>query len=154
MQIDPSVEEPTRKLFGHAIRAELDGFERQLGEFDERRAGEALRLATLIAGAVALEVNEGRQPSDADLRLLAQTVAKAQIGYTLTEDQVHTYLSRCVFGGENLDELFGKGEAVALPFLVTGTMLGSYTHRDQGQKWWQYLDQIEGALEATPDAAP
>lgn len=150
MEIDPAVEAPARKLFGFAIRAELDQFERTLTEVDPTLLGEAVQLATVIAGAVVLEVTGGTQPSDADLRKLAETAAKAEKRYEIAESDVHTYLSRCVFGGENLDELFPPGGALVLPFIITGNLLGSYTHLDQGQDWWEYLDALENAVESAP----
>lgn len=151
MQINSGVEELTRKLFGYAIRAELDDLQTQLRALDQATMTEALRLAVMVAGAVVLDVTEGKRPSDADLRKMASTAASVEKRYALDEDKVYTYLARSVFGDVPLEEALGATDVASVPFLVTGNLLGSYTH--EGQKWWEFLDQIEAAIEAAPDPA-
>lgn len=149
MQIDDKVEASTRKLFGHAIRAELDEFQDRLRTLDQASLTEALRLAVTVSGAVVLNITEGKHPSDNDLRKLASTAAEIEERYALDEDKVYTYLSKCVYGDTALEQAFSGADVVSLPFLVTGNLLGSYTPDDQD--WWEYLDQIEAAIEAAPD---
>lgn len=152
MRIDPKVEEPTRELFGFAIRAELDEFQQKLASFDDDESVRlALQLANAVAAGVVLEICDGARPSDPDLRQLAETAERVETRYRLAEAEVHDYLARCVFGGEQLFDVFNAADAVRMPFIITGHLLGSYTHVDQGQHWPAYLDQIEAALEAAPE---
>lgn len=154
MKIDPKTEQPTRELFGFAIRAELDPFQAKLADFpDGQSVRDALQLALAVAAGVVVEVCDGAEPTDADLRKLAQTAAAVEQRYELTEDEVYAYLSRCVFGGEPPTDVFSAEDAVRLPFLITGHLLGAYTHIDRGQHWPEYLDQVEAAIEAVPDPA-
>lgn len=151
MRIDPSFEEPARELFGFAIRAELEQFAEKLRSLDEERLTGALRLAVLVAGRLVLDVTEGEQPSDADLRKMAETAAEVETRYSLDEEKVHTFLARGVFGDAALEEVFSPVDVATVPFLVTGNLLGSYTSIDEGQEWWEYLDQIEAAIEAAAE---
>lgn len=151
MKIDDKAEEVARELFGFAIRAELDDFEAKITKANVDILTKALQLSVAVAGAVVLHIGDGQQPSDADFRKLADTAASVEKRYELKSDEAFMYLSRVVFGGQPLDEVFSPGEAATLPFLITGNLLASYRDVREGQKWWEYLDEIEAAIEAAPD---
>jgi hypothetical protein len=61
-------------------------------------------------------------------------------------DIVRAYLSRVVFGGEPLEDVFPAEAAGVLPLLVTASLLASYRPADR--HWWEYLDQVWDAAEA------
>lgn len=153
MKIDDRAEEIARRLFGFAIRAELDDFERSVAGVRPEALSEARRVAVAVAAAVVLVVTEGQQPSTADLRRIAETAASVEKRYELNENEVFTFLSKTVFGGQPPDDVFSIGNAVTLPFIVAGNLLASYRNAEQDQGWWELLDEVEAAIEAAPDPA-
>lgn len=51
MRLNPKAEAPARELFGFAVRAELDAFDRKLKSFgDDATLQEALALAVAVPG--------------------------------------------------------------------------------------------------------
>jgi hypothetical protein len=70
--------------------------------------------------------------------------------FELAESDVYEYLARAALGFEPLIEVIPDKEKVAgLPILITATLLVTYRQHDTD--WWDYLNEIERALEiATP----
>lgn len=148
MQIDPTIEGPTRKLFGHAIRGEYEEFQRELMAIaDDESLRRALLLAIAVAAYVVVDDHGGRQPSDAELRELAEPVAEIETRIAITAEEANTYLSKVVFGGQALTEGFPDEDAVRLPFIITAILLGSAERVDDAHHWWDYLDVVEAELE-------
>lgn len=149
MQIDPRVEERTRELLGFALRAEFKDFERVLTNMpDDDTLRNALGLAAAISAYVVVDDNAGREPSNDDLREVANTAAEVEDRYVIDADKTYEYLRRCVFGTETVTEVLSTTDAVNLPFVVAANLIGSTTDTDNGQKWPERLDEIEAAIEA------
>src|SRR5690606_2351771 len=140
MRIDPSVEEPMRRLFGHALRAEFDDFQRRLGETDGAHISEAITLAAKITAYLCIEVCGGETPTDSDISEFAESAADVETRYELSATEVRDYLAKCVFGGQALHEVFQPEDAVRLPFVIGANLLGTYAKDEQN--WWDYLDEI------------
>jgi hypothetical protein len=69
-----------------------------------------------------------------------------ELGFDLTESDVHDYLARSALGFEPLIDVFHDKEKLgSVPIFATATLLVSY--RGHGRDWWDYLDEIERALE-------
>lgn len=151
MQIEPMVEQLTRRLFGHALRAEHDDFQRRLADADGETVSQAIRLAATIAAYVAIDACGGARPTEEELRTIASNLAEADEHYSLTADEVHAYLTKGVFGGQAVHELLAPEDAVRLPFIIGVYLVSDY--HDDDQAWWDYLDTIEAAIEAAPDPA-
>lgn len=152
MRIDPRVEEPTRDLFGHALRAEFKDFEAVLGRFpDDDSLRQALGLAGAICAYVVVDDYESSEPADDDLRDAADTVSDIEDRYEIDPDKVYAYLRRCVFGGEPVTAVLSTDDAARLPFIIGANLVGSTTDTDAGQKWSDRLDEVEAALEAAPE---
>ena len=144
--IDPKVEEPTRDMLGHAIRGELQDLAPLIQSVGDERYKQALGLCLIAAAYIAVDVS-GRWPADADVREIARQVSERGTEIKLDEADVYDYLSGAALGFQPLTEVFGDGvAAVTLPLLITGSMV--FMFRPQGQKWWDYLDQIWSAYEA------
>ncbi|MQA77396.1 MAG: hypothetical protein GEV10_02765 [Streptosporangiales bacterium] len=150
MRINPTIEEATRTMLNHAVRGELEELRKKGASLDEGALREALGLCLAIAAHVTVDVCGGERPSEADLRTLADNVAKAETEFKLDATEIHRYLARSVFGGESLDQVFSSEDAASLPFLATGSILASYS--PDGREWWDYLDAVESAIEATPES--
>lgn len=152
MRIDPTTEEPTRELLGHAIRGEYDEFQRGLMGFaNDEGLQQALLLAIAIAAYVAVDDNDGKRPTEDDLRELAESLAEIETRITITAEEAHAYLGKVVFGDQSLTDVFSEQDAARLPFIITGLLVAANTNTEAGQKWPEYLDAVEAALEATPD---
>lgn len=154
MRLNPRAEGPARELFGFAIRAEMDAFDRKLKSFrDDTTLQEALALAVAVSRYVVMDSVGGRKPTDAELRDVASMLASIQEGYTLTAAEVHDYLAKAVLGEQTLADALPEGTAVTLPFVVAGNLLGANAKVEDGQQWWDYLEAIEQSIEAAPDPA-
>lgn len=143
--IDPKVEEPTRKMLGYAIRGETQDLSALILSVGTQRYRRVIALCLLAAAYVAADAS-GRWPTDADMREIARLVHERGIAVKLDQEDVYDYLSGAVLGFKSLPKALGSDVAAAiLPVLVTASML--FTFRPDGQKWWDYLDQIWSAYE-------
>jgi hypothetical protein len=146
MRIDPRVEKPTRDLLGRAIRGEFDELADVIEAIGEERFQECLSLCLSIAGYIAIEICGHEWPTTAKLRRIAEIMAGADMDFDLGESDVYDYLARAALGFEPLIEVFPEREKVgSIPIMVTATLLVSYRGEDRG--WWDYLEEIEEALE-------
>jgi hypothetical protein len=146
MQIDPSIEKPTRTLLGHAIRGELQALAPQIHAMGDAAYRESLAFCLAAAAYIAIDVS-GRWPTEADIREIATRTAQATTKFELGDSDIYDYLSRAAFGNERIDDVFSSLPAAgALPLLITARLLVSF--RPQETDWWEYLDQIEMAFEA------
>jgi hypothetical protein len=146
MPIDPKAEKPARALLGHAIRGDWNAYATCVEQAGEERFLEALSLCLRVAGYVAIDVSDHQWPSDADLREIAGYAAAAELGLGLTETAVRDYLAHCALGFEPLAHVFpDKEQAATIPVFATAALL--VTYRRPGTNWWDYLDQVERALE-------
>lgn len=150
MGIEPKAEESTRALLGHAIRGEWQDLANVAEDIGETRLLECLSLCLRIGGYIAIDISGRTWPTTADIREIAQRMATVELDFDLSEDDAHAYLTRSVLGFEPLTEVFPDREKLAtVPIFTTAALLVSY--RRHGTDWWDYLDQIENALET---AAP
>ena len=144
--IDPTLEEPTRDMLGHAIRGETQDLAALIQSVGNERYRQAIGLCLTAAAYVAVDVS-GRWPTDADVREIARLVGERGTEIKVDGAAVYDYLTGAALGFQPLPEVFGDDMAAAtLPVLITGSML--FTFRPEGQKWWDYLDQIWSAYEA------
>jgi hypothetical protein len=146
MGIDPKVEKPTRDMLGHAIRGEFDELTDVIEAIGEERFLECLVLCLGVTGYIAIDICGQKWPTKADLREVAQVVVGADMDFDLEESDVDDYLSHMALGFEPLLKVFPEKEkAASVPVLVTATLL--VTYRQHGTHWYDYLNEIEEALE-------
>jgi hypothetical protein len=73
-------------------------------------------------------------------------MAAADLNFGLTQSAVYGYLAHCALGFEPIAHVFPDQEqAASVPVFATAALLVSY--RRHGTDWWDYLEQIERALE-------
>jgi len=114
MGIDPKIEQPTRKLLGHAIRRELDDLAAQArAEGTEALMG-AIPLCLLASAYIAIDVSD-RWPTDADLRKIAANASKSATELDISEQEIYEYLSRVALGPEKLDDVFSVEALATIP---------------------------------------
>ena len=132
-------------MLGHAIRGELQELAMAIQAAGNETYRQSIALCLLAAGYVAVDVCK-RWPTNADIREIARNASEAEDRLDLTESDFYDFLSGSVFGDQPLDLALGTAEAaMTLPVLLTGSLL--LTFRPRPQKWWDYLDTIENALD-------
>lgn len=153
MQIDPAVEQSARKLLGHAMRAELEDAARLASSFSDAQFQQVLELCVATAGYVVIDVCGMEWPTEANLRKIAKNVAEAGTKLDLDPEAVFAFLSRVVLHAEPLREVFmAEQDAAMVPLLITSRILVVYC--PQGRDQWDYLDEIEDALEVASSLKP
>lgn len=152
MPINPRVEEPLRDILGHTIRGDLDSAGRLSEEAGDDLYREILGLSVIVTGYIAVDAPE-RYPNDADLRAMAKSAAESKANLPVTADEIHTYLSRVVFGGEKASDVFRDREKVStIPLFTLAGLLLRFTPKSM--LWPGYLDLIEDGLEQADKVQP
>lgn len=153
MQIDPTVEQSARKLLGHAMRAELDDVARLASSLSDAQFQQALELCVATAGYVVIDVCGMEWPTEANLRKIAKNVAEAGTKLSLDPEVVFAFLSRVALRAEPLRDVFpAEQDAAMTPLLIASRILVVYC--PQGRDQWDYLDEIEDALEVASSLKP
>jgi hypothetical protein len=146
MPIDPKIEKPARALLGHALRSEWDEYAGVIEDAGEETFLECLSLYLRVAGYIAIDICGHKWPSDEDLADIAQRMAASDLNFGLPQSAVYGYLAHCALGFEPIVHVFPDQEQAASgPVFATAALLVSY--RRHGTDWWDYLEQIERALE-------
>jgi hypothetical protein len=144
MGIDQKIEQPTRKMLGHAIRHELD----ELAALVRAQGSEvllgSLPLCLFVSAYIAVDVSD-RWPADADLREIAKRAAQSATQLDITEQEIYEYLSRVALGQEKIDDVFAAEGIATVPLFATANLLLSFCPHEK--EWWEYLDQIWDAAE-------
>ena len=71
MGIDPKIEQPTRKMLGHAIRHELDDLAAVVRSEKSETIVGSIPLCVFASAHIAIDVSD-RWPTDADLRQISE----------------------------------------------------------------------------------
>lgn len=145
MAIDPKIEQPTRKMLGHAIRRELGDLAALIQSEGSDVVLGSLPLCLFASAYVAVDVS-ARWPTDADLRQIANRAAQAATQLDITEQEIYQYLSRVALGPDKLDDVFSPEGVTTVPLFATANLLLSFCPHEKD--WWEYLDQIWDAADA------
>jgi hypothetical protein len=150
-RIDAKVEKALREAMGHVAHAEADQIEPSLAVLDEAERTEALGLAIMVACYAVVDACGTKWPTDASVRRIAEDLATT--GTTaqqlqLDAEELNTYLSRSVLGGLAPEEVIADAVmATCMPVIVA--QRAAVVYRPTDKHWWEYLDQIESAIEVT-----
>lgn len=153
MRIDPRVEAPAREMLDHAMKGSLDEIPKVIEGLDPQQYQQAIGLCALISGYAAIDICGSQWPIEADLRKIAENVAKRTTRFTLDATQLYEYLSRSALRFEPLERVFGNfQDAANWPILMTASLIVTYC--PPGKNVWQYLDEIETGIEAADEIPP
>jgi hypothetical protein len=149
--INAKPEMALRRAIAAVSGLEIDRIERELGVLDDRELAEALGIAILMTGYVAVDSCGTAWPTRESVRGIAEDLASTgTVSKTLKLDpeKVCQYLSRVVLGPETLDEFFAPGDpdVVRFPVIIANRITGVYCPNDVDI--WDYTNQIESAIEA------
>jgi hypothetical protein len=147
MKIDMQVEPLVRETLSAAVKHDTDRLDRALDAFtDESQQRTGLELVLAIARLVLHDLYDGRKPTDVEVRPLADFVAEGTNWTGLPAEEIRKFLLLLL---GDTSQNFEHGAVIFLAFVVTATML-SARRKPEGQWWFDYLDQVEAALEALP----
>jgi hypothetical protein len=148
MDIDQRIESHVRKAYSRVVGRDGDGMIAALADLDDTDWQMAVWLGVFVCGFIVKDVFPDG-PTDDELRGLAQGIIDAESDWVDLGpvDQVATYLRAAADGDPTLAGLPRK-DVIGLTFVCGGHLLA--THRLKDQNWWEYLDEIWAALEATP----
>ena len=149
--INTKAESALREALAAVSRLEIDQIEPALDVLDERELGEALGLAVLITGYVAVDACGTEWPTQHSIQRIADSLTRVGTitkQLQLDSGKIYQFLSRVVLGPDPLDEFFKPEdpEFARFPIIVAHQATGVYCPREIGI--WDYLDQIESAIEA------
>jgi hypothetical protein len=144
MVIDPKIEQPTRKMLGHAIRGELADLAALAREEGTETLMRAIPLCLFASGYIAIDVAD-HWPTDADLRKIARNASQSATELDISEQEIYEYLSRVALGPEKLDDVLSVEALATIPLYATANLLLTFAPSEM--HWWEYLDQIWDAAE-------
>jgi hypothetical protein len=145
MPIDRKTEAATRTMIGHAIRGELEELAALIHAEGNKTLEGMINLCTYAAGYIAIDIVEA-WPSDEALHKIAENASKSVTGLDISEEEIYAFLSRVALGNEMLDDVF-TAEGFTVPLYATANLL--LTFFPKGKHWFEYLDQIWNAADAS-----
>jgi hypothetical protein len=148
MKIDSKVEPLVREALDAAVKQDIDRLDAALDAFaDDTKRRDGLALLFAISRLVLHDLNEGKNPTDEQVSDLADWIAEEEAWAGLPADEIRNFLL-WLLGDDS--KTVNQDMYIVLVFVVTATLLSSRRQPD-GQWWFDYLDQIEAALEAAPN---
>jgi hypothetical protein len=150
-RINAKAEKALRDAMGHVAHAEADQIGAPLAGLDKMEHAEAAGLAIMVTGYAVVKACGTQWPTDTTVRRVADRLATAGSAarrLDLDTGQIYDYLSRVVFGGEPIENATPEEPMFTrLPVIVAQRAVVGYMPK--GMDWWEYLDQIESAIEVT-----
>jgi hypothetical protein len=152
MRIDESVEEIVREAYRAVIGKDGD---RLVGAFrsgSEDQARSAVAYGVFVAGYVINDVLRERV-TDTQLLELAENIIESEADWVDLGDPVDLakMLASATRGDLSFEGVVPREDVIGNIFVSGGYLLTSY--RNDDQHWWDYLNEIWAALEATPEPA-
>jgi hypothetical protein len=148
-QINAKAEKALREALTNVARAEADQITAPLLALDDTERAAALGIALMVTGYVGVHACGAQWPNDASVRQIAEDIATAGAAakrLQLDAGQIYAYLSRAVFGPEQVEDVLpDEPEFTRLPVIVAEQALAVYCPKNMGI--WDYLDRIESAIE-------
>ena len=144
MKIDDRVEALVREGLQSAVRRDVDRLDRAMRAIpDEVARVAAAQLLVAISSYVLRDLYRGQSPTDEQMQALAAKVADTEDWSNLPADQIAEFMF--VARGDQSRKL-DHASAGLLAFVVTASLLIGRPIPD-GTHWFNYLDQVEAALE-------
>lgn len=144
MRIDDRAEPLARAAIDAAVKRDFEKLEAALQNFTSDDVTQrAVELALAVASFVLYDVHEGK-PTPAQTRVVAVKIAEMETWAEPTAEEVEDFLSR-LLGGHPFAAVMPPESVIVLSFVVTANLLSSFRKSDE--KWWDYLDRAEAAIE-------
>jgi hypothetical protein len=148
MHIDRAIEERVRNALGAVIDRDGDRMVAALEGLSPGDLQHALGLGLVAVGYVVNDIHpEG--VTDAEFSSLAQQIVDSEADWiSLDAEAVKRLLLAASVGDASLPGI-ESNDAVGLTFVSGGHLLAAF--RADKERWFEYLDEIWGALSAAPD---
>ncbi|MGW4498410.1 hypothetical protein ACWENR_07295 [Micromonospora sp. NPDC004336] len=145
MKIDSSVEAAMRVTIHAAVKRDFGMLDQQLQALrSDELARSTVQLTLAVVGYLMTDVHGGR-PTPEQVTAIATEIAKAESWARPTRDEIEVFLSK-LMSGEPFGEAVPIENIIVLTFVVAANLLSSCRRDDE--KWWDYLDRAEAAIEA------
>jgi hypothetical protein len=145
VKIDDRIEAMVREGLQSAVRRDAERLDRAMRAFPDEAARVAgAQLLMAISAYTLVDLYGGQRPTDEQVEALAAKVAQTEDWSHLLAGDIAGFM-RLVLGDQSaqLDPV----AAGILAFVVTGSVLIGRP-MPEGKHWFNYLDQVEAALEA------
>jgi hypothetical protein len=147
MKIDDRVEPFVRTAIDAAVKRDFEKLNTALGAFpDDDAVKKAVELALAVVGFVMYDVHQGK-PSPEQIRVVATKLAEMEAWAEPTADEVDAFLKKLLNGQPFAPEVPPEN-VIVLSFVAAANLLSSFHTKDE--RWWDYLDRAEAAIEAAP----
>ncbi len=149
MRIDPRVEEHVREAYRGVIAKNGDRMVAAFRDLNADDSATAVAYGMVVVGTV---VNDAFPdgPTETELLGMARKIVDEE-GDWIDLGDPHE-IARLLSAAARGDTTFpgtNKADVVGHLFVSGGHLLGVY--RDEGQNWWNYLEEIWHAVEAAPE---
>jgi hypothetical protein len=149
MKIDDRIEPLVRSALDAAVKQDEQRFDAALAAFPDGTARlHGLELGVAICGFIVIDAYDGK-PSREETRLLAEKVASLSAWAGVSAADADRLLDT-ILSGKPLADSFDAESAINLIFVVTACILAASEKVGDGEWWFNYLDRVESAIEATP----
>ncbi len=151
MRIGQDVEQVVRSILLAVIAEDADELKTQVDALvelpEQSSVAEGVRLAAAVSIHALIDLFE-RVPTADEMRTLSEDLANDEPWLDVTSTEIETLL-RAFVEKRQPDGTLPPERVAVLSFFITASLL-SAGHNDD-EKWWQYLDRIEAAIEAAPN---
>lgn len=145
MKVDSAAEAAMRTAIHAAVKRDFGKLDENLRGFgDDETVRAVMELALTVIGFLMIDIHQG-VPDDRQVSAVASAIAEQEQWAEPTYDEVNAFLSR-LMRGEPFGGVVPAENVFVLAFVVAGNLLSSCRRDDE--KWWDYLDRIEDAIEA------
>ncbi|WBB80069.1 hypothetical protein O7606_01330 [Micromonospora sp. WMMD882] len=145
MKIDDRAESLMRTATYAAVRQDPAQLDEALKSFPpDEVARQAVELALAVILFVLTDIHHGR-PDDDEIREVVDEIVEDESWARPTTAEVWDFLSRLV-RGEPFADAVPPENVVVLAFVCVANLLAA--NREDDEKWWDYLDRAEAAIEA------
>jgi hypothetical protein len=147
MKVDERAEPFVRTAIHAAVQRDFASLDEALQGFpDDETTKAAIELALAVIEFVMIDAHGG-MPTAANIRADAEDVCSMETWAEPTVDEVESFLTK-LLNGERFAGTVPPENVFILSFVVAANLLSSYRRDDE--KWWDYLDRVEAAIEARP----
>jgi hypothetical protein len=149
MELDDSVEKRLREAYCGAISKDPDRISRALDGITPQETATFVDLGLYVSGYIVNEIFQ-HSPTDDNVRELADRIGARESDWTQTgdADTIVRFLDAAVTGDTTRVGL-GAADLTRLVIVCGGHLLAY--HRPDGQRWYEYLDEICAPLNPCSD---
>lgn len=145
MEIDKRAEPLAREAIAGAVKKDPERFGRAITSFpDDETMTNGYRLALAVALQILTTEYPGN-PSESEIREIAERVAELESWTDFTADEIATFLT-AVLNRVKLNTVLPMERVVPLAYVLAADFLAGYC--PEGSHWWEHLDKVEAALES------